>query len=826
VNSRRSVNLPAPCFNQYNIPVLRSPTHSVRSDFARFVAHKFGRGPLLVISPERAELERQFDDAGVKATVCASVAELRSAVPQNGSSLPAELAIWFYPPDKSHDERAVEEIAVRAREVLLVSGVGAEIANRRPHLVESFRRVGLLPDYECDLGDLEPTALRLVRKTEGPAETLVPAVESAFARLNRHVRGLQRTLRTRVSELEAADRHIAKLEEKLLKLKEAKRELKQLKQEKHALRKSPERKIGQVLLAPYRLPQKLLREVRKRFPKPGKSDRASIPANEYQEWLETRLVKSGEIAALRTESHSFAYQPCISIITPVFNTPIRWLTECVESVLAQVYEKWELILTDDGSTEPEMLKVLAELGARDSRIVLAKGEKRGGISAASNRGLSLAEGEWVGFLDHDDLLEPDALFHNVKWLQDHRDADLIYSDEDKLTEQGLDSPIFKPDWSPDYFLSCNYICHFTLIRRDLLRKIGGFRSEFDGAQDYDLFLRVSEQTKRIDHIPRVLYHWRRSLTSTADNIRRKPGSLETGRLVLEAHLERQQVTGHVTVDWRTHAYWIKRQLMDAKKISIIIPVRDRVDLLVRCLDSLTSKTTYAPYEIVVVDNDSQSEEARAYFSHFKHILLRYSGPFNFSAINNFAVEQTDSPWLLFLNNDTEVIEGDWLTMMAEHVQRPEVGAVGPRLLYPDDTVQHAGIVVGVGGIAEHAFRGLPAEAPGVCRQLQTTRNYSAVTGACLLTRREVFDEVGGFDEERLPVTFSDVDLCLKMRRAGYRVIYTPFAKLYHDESGTRRPAVEPLETGVMRERWPDVLEHDPYYNPNLSRERADFSLGK
>ncbi len=256
-------------------------------------------------------------------------------------------------------------------------------------------------------------------------------------------------LRTRVSELEAADRHIAKLEEKLLKLKEAKRELKQLKQEKQALRKSPERKIGQVLLAPYRLPQKLVREVRKRFPRPGSRRRS--PANEYQEWLEPRLVKGDGIAALRAESRNFAYQPCISIVTPVFNTPVSWLTECVESVLAQAYEKWELILVDDDSTDPETLRVLRELGARDSRIVLAKDEKRGGISAASNRGLALAEGEWVGFLDHDDVLEPDALFQNVKWLQDHRDADLIYSDEDKLTEQGFDSPIFKPDWSPGLF---------------------------------------------------------------------------------------------------------------------------------------------------------------------------------------------------------------------------------------------------------------------------------------------------------------------------------------------------------------------------------------
>ena len=293
------------------------------------------------------------------------------------------------------------------------------------------------------------------------------------------------------------------------------------------------------------------------------------------------------------------------------------------------------------------------------------------------------------------------------------------------------------------------------------------------------------------------------LTSTADNIQCKPEMLEAGRLALEAHLERRQEPGHVAVDWRTYLYWVKRELTEAKKISIIIPMRDRVDLLARCLDSLTSKTSYAPYEVVVVANDSVSEDARACFSHFKHRLLYYSGPFNFSAINNFAVKQTNSPWLLFLNDHTEVFDSDWLTIMAEHVQRPEVGAVGPRLLYPDETVQHAGIVVGVGGIAEHAFRGLPAEAPGVCRQLQATRNYSAVTGACLLTRRDVFDEVGGFDES-LPVSFGDVDLCLKMRRAGYVIVYTPFAKLYYHRSAGRHQTAEPHEANLMRERWPEV----------------------
>jgi len=806
--------------------VLRPRSHSLPSGFAQLVAQRFGPGPFRVIGAEYEELERQFKAAGVTATVFASVNDFPPASSQNGVVARAGLAIWFYPCDQAGDERAVELLAAAAENILLVPEPGVEAAVRRPELVRRFAEAGLLPDYDCDLGALEPAALHLVRAVPASAQALVPAVESAFARLQRQVGGLERSLRTRMAELEAADRHISTLEEKLLKLKEAKQQLKVLKAEKQALRKSPERKVGQVLLAPYLLPKKLVRGIRKRFPKGADSGLGSKTRGEYHTWFDAHRTQASDCGRLREECRAFDYQPCVSIITPIFNTPVPWLQECAQSVLDQVYEKFEWILIDDDSDNPELLKFLPELAARDPRIVLTKIDKRGGISAASNRGLELAEGEWVGFLDHDDLLEPDALFQHVKWLQDHRDADLIYSDEDKLTEEGLDTPIFKPDWSPDYFLSCNYICHFTLIRREVLREVGGFRSEFDGAQDYDLFLRVIERTTRIDHIPRVLYHWRRSRASTADNIRRKPGSLETGRLALEAHLERQAARGHVAVDWRTHAYWIKRDLAEAKPISIVIPVRDRVELLERCLKSIVRETTYAPYEIVIVDNDSQTDEARAYLSGLKHRVLNYSGPFNFSAINNFAVEQTQSPWLLFLNNDTEVIDGDWLTTMAEHIQRPEVGAVGPRLLYPDDTVQHGGIVVGVGGIAEHAFRGFPAEAPGVCRQLQVTRNYSAVTGACLLTRRDVFNKVHGFDEERLPVTFSDVDLCLKIRRAGYLIVYTPFARLYHHESGTRRRTVEPMETGVMRERWAGILEYDPYYNPNLSRERADFSLGK
>jgi GT2 family glycosyltransferase len=313
----------------------------------------------------------------------------------------------------------------------------------------------------------------------------------------------------------------------------------------------------------------------------------------------------------------------------------------------------------------------------------------------------------------------------------------------------------------------------------------------------------------------------------ADNIRRKPDVLEAARSAIADHLRRCGEDAHVSVEWRTHTFLVARDLAEPRRISIIIPTRDRIDLLSRCIDSVVGKTSYPNYEIVVIDNDSESDATHAYFAEFKHRLLHFSGPFNYSAMNNLAVEQTESPWLLFLNNDMEIIDADWLTTMAEQIQRPEIGAAGARLLYPDNTIQHAGVVLGVDGIGTHAFRGFPADDPGVNRQLQVVRNYSAVTGACLLTRRDVFNQVGGFDEERLPVTFNDVDLCLKIGRAGYRIVYTPLATLYHHESSSRRRThVEGPETLVIRERWGDVLQRDPFYNPNLSRDRADFSLGK
>jgi glycosyltransferase involved in cell wall biosynthesis len=647
-------------------------------------------------------------------------------------------------------------------------------------------------------------------------------VEAAFARLNSTLSDLKRSLQIRGSDLEAAHRHIAALEERLLKLKEYRRELKLLKEQKQTLRKSPERRVGQILLAPYRLPEKLAKTVWKKLRRPARVRRRWVAPSEYQQWLERHRATARDVERMRNESRAFALRPLISVITPVFNTPVQRLEEAIESVLAQAYESWELLLIDDGSSDADLLRALPLLAARDRRIVLKSLGKHEGISAASNQGLALARGKWVTFLDHDDVIEPDALFQIVKLLQTHPDADLIYSDEDKLGEEGFEAPLFKPDWSPDFFLSYNYIGHLTAVRRDIVQKAGGFRSQFDSAQDYDLFFRVIAQTGRIHHIPRILYHWRRSESSSAISVRQKPEQLEASRLAVEDHLKRRGEPVHVAVDWRTHAFCVRRGLLEPKKISVIISSRHSLELLERCIESLTSRTSYPNYEIVIV-NDNEFHGASAFPSHLPHRTVRFSGEANASAVRNFAVKETNDPWILFLDESIEPIEPDWLRIMAEHVQRAEIGAVGARLLNPNATVEQAGIIVGVNKAGQPAFHGFPAEHPGANRQLQVTRNCSAVSSACMLTRREVFQQAGGFDES-LEGTLADVDLCLKMRRAGFLIVYTPFAKLCWREAPADQ--IDMNGEAVMRERWADILRCDPYYNPNLSREPADFSLGK
>ena len=383
--------------------------------------------------------------------------------------------------------------------------------------------------------------------------------------MNKELEALERKLEIRNRELTEAHSHIAALEEKLLKLKQYRRELKSLKEERRTLRKSLERRIGQVFLAPYRVLERSAKTVWRKLHQQKRTPGNAVAQSEYEQWFQHHRASTQELQRMRIDTRGFASQPLVSIITPVFDTPVSWLGEAVNSVLKQVYENWELLLIDDGSTATDLLRALPGVAARDRRIRLVRLESHQGISAALNRGVDLAEGQWLTFLDHDDVLEPDALFQNVELLQENPGLDLIYSDEDKLTEQGLDSPILKPDWSPDFFLSCNYLCHMIFLRRDLVREVGGFQPQFDGSQDYDLLLRVSERTDRIHHIPRVLYHWRRSENSSASDVRQKPGQLEASWRAIEAHLKRRGEQAHVAVDWRTHAFYVRRELREAKK---------------------------------------------------------------------------------------------------------------------------------------------------------------------------------------------------------------------------------------------------------------------
>src|SRR5437773_440711 len=798
--------------------VFRSPLHPFRPDFAQLVSGTFERDRYLIVGGASAELQQQFAALGREAVVCKSYSDLERKFPRGCSGAHFQIALWFYSGEESDDDRMAEELSRCASEIVLIPGAGADVAKRRPQLVKLFGRLGFLPDYICDLSEIDPGTIRLRRQPSGSANEVVSAVETAFARLNRRLADLQRALRARTSELDAAHRHIATVEEKLLKLKQYRRELKLLREQRQALRKSPERRIGQLLLVPYRLPEKLVKAVWKKLRPCAAKRREDL--TEYQRWFEQHRANTDDLDRMRYEARTFGLSPLISIITPVFDTPVPRIEEAVESVLAQVYENWELMLIDDGSTAADLLRALPALGMRDRRIRLATLESHQGIAAALNRGLALASGEWIVFLDHDDILEPDALFQVVKLLQTHADVDLIYSDEDKLGENGFEAPLFKPDWSPDFFLSYNYVGHLTAVRWEIAQRIGGFRSEFDSAQDYDLFFRIVEQTSRIYHIPRVLYHWRRSEDSSAISVRQKPGQLDASRRAIEDHLKRRGEPAHVAVDWRTHAFCCRRQLLEARKISVIIRSCRGLESLERCIETLTAQTSYPNYEVVIVQADKKFPEVATSFS---HRLLYLSDAADDSTAKNQAVGQTDSPWLLFLDDGIEVIKPDWLTIMAEHVQRAEVGAVGARLLNPSGVVEHAGIVVGANNIAQPAYRGYPADHTGAAnRQLQLTRNCSAVSSACMLTRREIFQEVGGFDAN-LSGALADVDLCLKMRRAGYRIVYTPFARLYwHDAPGK----IDMAGQGIMEQRWAGVLHGDPYYNPNLSRERADFSLGK
>jgi glycosyltransferase involved in cell wall biosynthesis/2-polyprenyl-3-methyl-5-hydroxy-6-metoxy-1,4-benzoquinol methylase len=558
----------------------------------------------------------------------------------------------------------------------------------------------------------------------------------------------------------------------------------------------------------------------------------------YTAWIrQFDTLKAADRAAIKTSIARMTRRPRFSVVMPVYNTPDKLLRRAIESVQAQLYPDWELCIADDASPAPHVRRVL-ERAARDPRVKVIFRESNGHISAASNSALSLARGEYVALLDHDDELSEHALAIMAAEIAAHPEADLLYSDEDKIDLEGhRHDPYFKPDFNPELLWSQNFFSHLGVYRRELVLQAGGFREGFEGSQDYDLLLRCLARTApdRIRHVPRVLYRWRTAAGSAAAEVAAKPYAFAAAQRALQEHLASLAPGARVEPGRFAGTWRVRWPLPDpAPLVSIIVPTRDAAPVLARCIDSLLDRTTYRNYELLVVDNGSREPDAVALLARLaadgRARVLRYDRPFNFSAINNFAVEQARGDVLVLLNNDTEIVDGEWLSELVSHAIRPGIGAVGARLLYPDGRVQHAGVVTGIQGVAGHAFKGLPREAPGYFSLPHLLREVSAVTGACLAVRKVAYEQVGGLDDRELQVAFNDIDFCLKLRRAGYRNLYTPWAELYHYESYSRGSDMEGArlqrfksEIDVMRRRWPE-LDNDPAYNPNLSLESENYEF--
>lgn len=561
--------------------------------------------------------------------------------------------------------------------------------------------------------------------------------------------------------------------------------------------------------------------------------------SDYALWMDYYDDRSDTALALARESvGQLAGTPLISVVVPVYNTDERWLRACIESVRGQVYPHWELCIADDASTRAHVRAVLGEYAAADERIKFVSREVNGHISAASNSALGIATGQYVALLDHDDELHPLALLECARALVANPQWRLLYTDEDKIDERGVRSdPYFKSDWNPDLLLSQNCVCHLSVYARDAVEAVGGFRLGCEGAQDWDLTLRIAETLApgEIGHVPKVLYHWRMIEGSTALGPGEKNYAHEAGAKVIQEHLDRTGQPARVEgLPGFSGYYRVFRELSPEPLVSLLVPTRDHVDLVKQCVDSILDKTDYDNLEIIIIDNGSTDPATLAYFrslaGHPKVRVERYDQPFNFSALNNFGARHARGEVLGLINNDIEVISPHWLREMAGHAMRPGVGAVGAMLYYPNDTIQHAGVVLGIGGVAGHSYVGYWKGYPGNKHRAGLAQNISAVTGACMLVRASVYAEVGGLDEA-LVVAFNDIDFCLRVREAGYRNVWTPFAELYHHESATRGYEDTPEkvrrfkgEERFMQERWGRLLQEDPYYSPNFSIDLAPFSL--
>ena len=534
---------------------------------------------------------------------------------------------------------------------------------------------------------------------------------------------------------------------------------------------------------------------------------------------------------------SFPRKIKFSIVVPLYNTPEIFLQDMIRSVIDQTYDNWELCLADGSDPDHHTVgRICMEYAATDSRIHYQKLEKNLGISGNTNACLEMAVGDYIGLFDHDDVLHPAAL-HEVMRAICTQDADFIYTDEAKFYKTPADafSPNFKPDFAPDTLRSNNYICHFTVFKRKLLEQTGPFCSAFDGSQDHDMILRLTENAQHIVHIPEILYYWRAHKNSVAENSSAKPYTQDASHRALAEHLQRLGLDGTVGDSASPNTYRISYKIIGTPKISIVIPNMDHIDTLKKCIRSILEKTTYPNYELIIVENNSTNAETFAYYDSLKKDdrirIISWSGPFNYSAINNYGIQNAVSgEYILLLNNDTEVITPDWLQEMLMFAQRQDVGAVGAMLHYPNDTIQHAGVILGIGGMAGHSHKHFDRGESGFVYRANIAQNLSAVTGACMMIRRAVWDQVGGLDEQ-LSVSLNDVDLCMRIRKLGYLIVWTPYAELYHYESLSRgyedtpeKKARYERERQVFQERWRSELDQgDPYYNPNLTLMYEDFS---
>ena len=555
---------------------------------------------------------------------------------------------------------------------------------------------------------------------------------------------------------------------------------------------------------------------------------------DYKEWYENQKVLQEELE--KQKKKVFAYAPKISILVPVYNTPQVFLKQMIQSVRKQTYANWELCIANANPDNEEVKQILEICTKKDDRIKVVNVPENEGIAQNTNRALDIATGEFIGLLDHDDLLEENALYEIVSCLNEKKETDVLYTDEDKVTTN-LDeyfSPNFKPDFNLDMLRANNYICHFFVAKKKLIEKVGGFRAEYNGAQDYDLILRCTEQAQNVAHIAKILYHWRVHKESTADNPLSKMYAYEAGKKAIEAHLARCHTDGEVLQTDNLGFYRVKYPVKGKPLVSILIPNKDQVDTLDKCLRSIEERTDYDNYEIIIIENNSTEQKTFDYYNQICNDKIRvvyWKKEFNYSAINNFGVDQAKGEYLLLLNNDMEVISRDWMSELLGHCQRPEVGAVGARLYYPDDTVQHAGIIIGIGGVAGSVFVGMKRGYTGYMHRAAIQQDLSAVTAAWRMIKRPVFEEAGRL-EEQLKVAFNDVDLCLKIRKNGYLIVYDPYVELYHYESKTRgaedtKEKVRRFQSEIeyMRCHWIDILKNgDPAYNPNLTLKKWDYSL--